>query len=232
MIELRKSDERGRTSLDWLDSRHSFSFGGYHDPAHAGFGVLRVINEDRVAPAGGFGTHPHRDMEILTWVLDGSLRHRDTLGNGSVIGPGDLQRMTAGRGILHSELNASNDDPVHFLQIWIEPERLGLEPGYEQQSFPRAGRLGALRRIAGGDGAGGALRVHQRTALYAGALGAGDRLVHEPVGGRRVWVQVTSGRLELNGLELSAGDGVALAEEPAIEMRSVDEADLLLFDLP
>lgn len=231
MISVRRAGDRGETRLAWLDSRHTFSFADYYDPAQMGFGALRVINEDRVAPGGGFATHGHRDMEILTWVLDGALAHRDSLGNGSIIRPGEMQRMTAGTGVRHSEFNASDTAPVHFLQIWIVPERQGLEPSYEQKAFGLAERNGTLRLIASRDGRNGAVTVHQDAEVYAGAGAEGMRLAHRLAPGRRAWVQVTAGRVRISDIALAAGDGAALAQVGEIVMTAEDDTDLLLFDL-
>jgi quercetin 2,3-dioxygenase len=231
MLTLRPSQARGRTALGWLDSYHTFSFGDYHDPEHFGFRALRVINDDRVAPGTGFGMHPHRDMEILTWVLAGALEHRDNLGNGSVIEPGQLQRMSAGTGILHSEYNPSESDPVHLLQIWILPEHRGLMPGYEQRTFPAADRRGRLQLLAARDGRDGAVTVHQDVELYAADLAAGDSVTHPLEPGRSAWVQVTRGTARVNGQVLRAGDGAAVRDEREVRLAADGEASLLLFDL-
>jgi len=231
MIVVRDRDSREHTKLGWLDSRHSFSFGAYRDPAHMGFGALRVINDDRVIPGAGFGEHGHRDMEIVTVVLDGALEHRDSLGNGSVIRPGDVQRMSAGTGILHSEFNASKEDAVHFLQIWIIPEADGLEPGYEQRRFEPEDRKGQLRLVADRHGTDNAVTVHQDVTLYRGSLAEGDRLVQTLDPNRRAWLHVAAGIVQLNGDELRAGDGAAISGEKSITLDTGHEADLLLFDL-
>ncbi len=232
MIEIRRSDARGRASFGWLDSRHTFSFGDYHDPAHMGFGPLRVINEDRVRPGAGFGTHGHRDMEILSYVLDGSLEHKDSLGTGSVIRPGDVQRMSAGHGIEHSEFNPDRARPVHFLQIWIEPERRGLAPSYEQKHFASAERRGVLRLVASRDARDGSLRIHRDADVYAGLLARGESVAHALRPGRNAWLQVARGELELNGAKLAAGDGAGVRAEPELEIRALaDDTELLLFDL-
>jgi len=228
---LRPGEARGRADFGWLDSRHTFSFGGYRDPAHMGFGALRVINEDRVAPGAGFDTHGHADMEIVTWVLDGALEHRDSLGTGSVIRPGDAQRMSAGTGIRHSEFNASATEPVHFLQIWIVPARRGLEPGYEQKSFPPESRQGRLALLASGDGRDGALTLNQDADLWGGLLADGEEVRHALAPGRRGWLQVARGTLVANGESLRAGDGLALIDEPALAIAATDAAEILLFDL-
>ncbi len=231
MVELRKSGGRGRTVLDWLDSRHTFSFGRYHDPRHAGFRALRVINEDRVKPGGGFPVHGHRDMEIVTYVLEGSLRHQDSLGNGSVLRPGDVQRMTAGTGILHSEVNASDTEPLWFLQIWILPRRRGLEPGYEERSFGSCSKRGRLRRIVSGGGLEGALSIHQDAEGFACLLAPGEKVVHPLARGRAAWVQLARGAVTLNGTPLEAGDGAAVAEEASAVMVAAEPSELLLLDL-
>ena len=231
MIQIRRSGDRGRASLGWLDSRHTFSFGDYHDPAHMGFGPLRVINEDRVRPGQGFGTHGHRDMEIVSYVLAGALAHKDSLGTGSVIRPGDVQRMSAGTGIEHSEFNPDAHEPVHFLQSWIEPERRGLAPSYEQKRFDAAERSGRLRLVASRDARDGSLRIHRDADLYAVLLASGERVAHELRPGRSAWLQVARGALELNGERLEAGDGAGVRGEPRLEIRALEDAELLLFDL-
>ncbi len=232
MLTLRKAEERGRADFGWLDSRHTFSFGHYHDPKHMGFGPLRVINDDRVAPGGGFATHPHSDMEIVSYVLEGALEHRDSLGTGSVIRPGDVQRMSAGTGIRHSEFNASKTEPVHFLQIWIVPERNGLEPGYEQKSFPAAEKRGRLRLVGSRAGRDGSVTIHRDVDLYAALLGAGDKVRHALKPGRVAWVQIAGGNAVLNGEPLRAGDGVAIDNAGPIEIAgTADTADVLLFDM-
>ena len=228
MIALRPAEERGHTRLSWLDSRHTFSFDRYHDPRHMGFRVLRVINEDRVDPGQGFGTHPHRDMEILTFVLEGALEHKDSLGNGSVIRPGDVQRMTAGTGISHSEFNPSRTEPVHFLQVWILPERPGLEPSYEQRSFPAAG----LRLVGSRDGREGSVRIHQDVLVHLARLSPGEDVVYALAPGRHAWIQMARGAAQVNGTRLAAGDGAALSEERSVTLRGVDGAEALVFDLP
>ncbi|MGE0744698.1 MAG: pirin family protein [Rhodospirillales bacterium] len=233
MITVRRAEDRGVADHGWLDSRHTFSFGDYRDPAHMGFGPLRVINEDRVAPGGGFATHGHRDMEIVSYVLEGALAHRDSIGTGSVIRPGDVQRMTAGTGIRHSEFNDSADEPVHFLQIWLFPERDGLTPGYEQKSFADAERRGRLRLIASRDGADGSVVIHQDVRLYAAVLGAGQAVGHTPADGRTAWIQVARGAVSLNGQALRAGDGAAVTGETALTLAADgDGGEVLLFDLP
>jgi quercetin 2,3-dioxygenase len=230
-VHIRKSEDRGKANFGWLDSRHSFSFGHYYDPGHMGFGPLRVINEDRVAPGEGFPEHPHSDMEIVTYVLEGALEHKDSLGTGSVIRPGDVQRMSAGKGIRHSEFNASRSEPVHLLQIWIIPERRGLEPGYEEKSFPAEEKRGRLRLVASRDGREGSVKIHQDASLYATILGKGQRVAHELAVGRLAWVQVAKGSARLNGEALEAGDGAALDVSGTLELEGVRDAEVLLFDM-
>ena len=229
MISVRKSEERGRADHGWLDARHTFSFADYHDPSHMEFRDLRVLNEDRVAPASGFPPHGHADMEILTVVLEGALRHRDSLGTTSAIRPGEVQRMTAGTGVVHSEMNESRKDPVHLLQIWIRPERRGLTPGYEQKDFSEA--PGPLFPVASRDGRDGSLTIHQDATVYRARLAAGDEVVHELASGRHAWVQVAGGDLEINGKPLAAGDGAAISGEKAVRIRAKAASDALLFDL-
>jgi quercetin 2,3-dioxygenase len=230
MIDIRRADARGQTRLDWLDSRHTFSFGEYDDPAHMGFRALRVINDDRIAPGGGFGTHAHRDMEIVTYVLDGALEHRDSLGNGSLIRPGEVQRMSAGTGIHHSELNASRDAPVHLLQIWILPAKTGIAPGYEQRALP-AGTRGSLALIGSCDGRDGSVTVHQDVSIYASQLDAGAAVSHAVSAGRYVWLHVARGDATINGERLHAGDAAAASGEPRLAIHADGPAELLLFDL-
>lgn len=231
MITVRPADQRGATQIDWLDSKHSFSFAEYHDPAHMGFRALRVINDDRVAPGAGFPTHGHRDMEILTYVLDGAIEHRDSLGTGSVIRPGDVQIMSAGTGIRHSEFNPSPSDPLRFLQIWMIPERGGLKPRYDQKGFSPAERDGQLRLVGARDGRDGAVAIHQDIDLYAATLGKGQTVAHEIRPDRHVWVQMARGKAIVNGKPVSEGDGVALSGERQVEIAGVEGAELLLFDL-
>jgi redox-sensitive bicupin YhaK (pirin superfamily) len=231
MIEVRPAADRGETRIDWLDSKHSFSFADYHDPENMGFGVLRVINDDKVAPARGFGTHPHRDMEILSYVVEGELQHKDDMGNGSVIRRGDVQRMTAGKGVLHSEFNPSKASPVHFLQIWILPEKRGLEPGYEQKTFSSEEKKGRLRLVASRDGRDGSVSLHQDVLVYAAELAPGDRARHVLAKDRAAWVQIVSGKVTVNGQALASGDGAAIAEEDALEIVADADAELLVFDL-
>ena len=248
MIQLRPGSERGRSKLDWLDSYHTFSFDRYYDPAHMAFRHLRVLNEDWVAAGRGFPMHPHRDMEILTYIIEGALEHRDSLGDslgtGSVIRPGEVQRMSAGSGITHSEYNPSATDPVHLLQIWITPARLGLPPGYEQKTIPMDEGNGALRLIAAPDGRDGAVTIHQDTEVYAARLRGGDQaLLRQGLGGqathrlkpgRHAWVQVARGSITLNSLAMNAGDGAAVSQEEELVLRASDPgslAECLLFDL-
>ncbi|HEV8615586.1 MAG TPA: pirin family protein [Methylomirabilota bacterium] len=232
MITLRRADERGRGDHGWLDTRHTFSFADYHDPRFMGFSELRVINEDRVAPGAGFPTHGHRDMEILSYVLEGALEHRDSLGTGSVIRPGDVQRMSAGTGVRHSEYNASKTEPVHFLQIWIEPSAAGIAPGYEQKSVPDADKRGRLRLIASPDGREGSVTIHQNTLVYASVLEPFEKITYTPAPGRRVWLQVARGAVTLNGQRLGQGDGAAITDERALTIAAVERAEIILFDLP
>jgi len=231
MIELRRAAERGHANHGWLDSWHSFSFAEYHDPAHMGFGSLRVINDDRVAPGMGFGTHGHRDMEIVSYVLAGSLEHRDSMGNGSVIVPGDVQRMSAGRGVQHSEYNPSPTEPAHFLQIWILPKVTGIAPSYEQKAFPAEEKRGRLRLIASPDGAESSVTIHQDARLYAALLDGDEAasLVLPP--GRRAYVHVARGRVSTNGVELAAGDAIKLTGEAAVSLARGAGAEVLVFDL-
>lgn len=232
MLTLRRAEERGRADFGWLDSRHSFSFGRYYDPAHMGFGPLRVINDDRVAAGGGFATHPHADMEIISYVLEGALAHEDSLGTGSVIKPGDVQRMSAGTGIQHSEFNASKTEPVHFLQIWILPERKGLEPSYEQKAFSDEEKRGKLRLVGSRDGRDGSVTIHRDVDLYAGLLDEEKAVTHTLKSGRIAWVQVARGTARLNGEQLHPGDGVAIEEAGEIELAGTSkDAEVLLFDM-
>ncbi len=232
MIAIRTSSERGHANHGWLEARHSFSFADYHDPAHMGFGPLRVINEDRVQSGQGFGTHGHRDMEIITWILDGALAHKDNMGNGSTIRPGDVQRMSAGRGVRHSEFNPSQDEATHLLQIWIEPDTLGVEPGYEEAHFDRASRQGRLRLIASADGRDGSVRMHQQASMYATLLDGDDRVEHGLATGRKACVHVARGEVVVNGQPLSAGDALKADGERAIVLENTRAAEVLLFDLP
>ncbi len=231
MLTIRKADDRGHFDFGWLDTRHTFSFGEYHDPRHMGFRALRVINEDVVRGGGGFGTHPHRDMEIVTYVLSGALAHKDSMGNGSTIRPDDVQRMSAGTGITHSEHNASASEPVHLLQIWILPETTGTTPGYEQRAFATTEKRGRLKLVGARDGRDGAVTIHQDVALYASMLAPGERVQHRLAPGRHAWVQAVRGRLTVNGQELRAGDGAALSDESVVTLTAADESELLVFDL-
>jgi redox-sensitive bicupin YhaK (pirin superfamily) len=229
MITVRPSEARGHAERGWLDSRHTFSFADYHDPAHMGFRSLRVINEDRVQPGRGFPPHSHRDMEIVTYVLSGSLEHKDSLGNGSVIRHGEVQRMTAGTGVTHSEYNPSPAEPVHFLQIWILPERSGLPASYEQRALDAGS--GRLRLVASPDGRDGSLVVHQDAALLAARLGAGERVEHPLRAERHAWVQVAAGAVDVNGTALRQGDGAAISDESQLVLRATEPSEVLLFDL-
>jgi redox-sensitive bicupin YhaK (pirin superfamily) len=232
LITVRKSSERGQADHGWLKSRHSFSFADYHDPKHMGFGSLRVINEDRVQPGQGFGTHAHRDMEIISYVLDGGLAHKDSMGNGSVIRPGDVQRMSAGTGVRHSEFNASDRDPVHFLQIWIEPAERGVEPSYEEKHFDDASKRGRLRLIASRDGRDGSVRVHQDADLYAALVDGNESVTHTPQAGRRQYVHVVRGEAEVNGQPLAAGDAMQISGgDNKVRIEKGRDAEVLLFDL-
>ena len=231
MISLRRADDRGATRLDWLDSRHTFSFGGYRDPRFSGFRDLLVINEDEVAPGAGFPTHPHRDMEIVSYIVAGALAHRDSLGTGSVIRPGELQRMSAGTGIRHSEYNASQSEPVHFLQIWITPAGSGLAPGYEQVALPAVDGTSRLDRIGGHTGGAQAVTIHQDVEVWRASVQAGETLELPLAPGRAAWVQVVAGRASVDGCEAGAGDGLAVESEPQITMTGIDAAELLVFDL-
>jgi redox-sensitive bicupin YhaK (pirin superfamily) len=227
---IRLARDRGRADFGWLDSRHSFSFGDYYDEQFMGFGPLRVINEDRVAPGAGFGAHSHHDMEILSWVLSGALEHQDSLGNGAVIRPGELQRMTAGTGVTHSEFNRSSTEAVHFLQIWLLPERQGLKPGYEQRTFTDGELRRGWRRIASHEGGDDAVKIHQEADVYAARFEAGTTLGHLAAG-RRLWLQIASGALQIDGNVLRAGDGMSWIDTGAITLQAVERGEALLFDL-
>lgn len=231
MVQIRRSDERGKADFGWLESRHTFSFGEYMDPDHMGFRNLRVINEDRVRPGAGFGTHGHRDMEILSFVLSGSLAHKDSMGNGSVLTEGDVQRMTAGTGVQHSEMNPSLEEPVHFLQIWILPERHGLEPGYEEANFADDDKRGGLRLVASGNANNGAVKIHQDVDLYATVLEPGEKTRLDLRPGRHAWIQMLRGNAALNGQELDVGDGAALSDESALVLTARTDTEVLVFDL-
>jgi len=228
MIEIRPSEERGHNKLSWLDSRFTFSFDQYYDPDHTQFRSLRVINEDVIAPGGGFPTHPHRDMEILTWILEGALEHRDNTGGRGVIRPGELQHMTAGRGVLHSEFNPSSKDPAHLLQIWILPERRGLDPSYEQLAFSDADLRGKFSLVAGPEAP---ITIHQDANLYIARLEKGAEASQSIAPGRHAWIQVARGAIKLNGTELKAGDGAAVSNESRIRVESREPSEVLLFDL-
>lgn len=231
MIEIRKSTERGHANHGWLDSWHSFSFAEYYDPKYMGFGSLRVINDDRIAAGAGFPTHPHRDMEIVTYILEGALEHKDSMGTGSVIRPGDVQRMTAGTGITHSEFNASDTEPVHLLQIWIQPNQKGLTPGYEQRTFSIADKQGRLRLVASPDGREDSVTIHQDATMHAGLLGKGDQVRYTLPSGRRAYLHVARGEVVVNGTHLSGGDAAAITQENEISLSTLTSAEILLFDL-
>ena len=231
MIQIRPGQERGGGNHGWLKTQHTFSFGEYWDPKWMGFRSLRVINEDWVAPETGFPTHPHRDMEIITYVLEGKLEHKDSLGTGSVILPGDGQRMTAGSGIRHSEFNPSTTDAVHLLQIWIQPEKAALSPSYEQKSFPEGDKCGKLRLIASRDASDGSVKINQDARLYVSLLKPGEEVAHEFAAGRHGWLQVARGEVALNGKMLTQGDGAAISNEKNVSIKGVKDAEVLLFDL-
>ena len=231
MLTIRKAEDRGHANHGWLNTYHTFSFANYYEPKHMGFRALRVINEDRVSPGNGFGTHGHRDMEIITYVLEGALEHKDSIGTGSVIQPGEVQRMSAGTGILHSEFNHSKTDSVHFLQIWLLPKKEGLPPSYEQRNFSPAKTPGKLHLVAARDGRDSAVTVHQDVDLYAAVLEPGDRVSHSLQSQRHAWVQVARGAITLNGLSLDKGDGAAISEETDVVIEATTDAEILLFDL-
>jgi redox-sensitive bicupin YhaK (pirin superfamily) len=231
MPNIRQAEDRGVANLGWLDSRHTFSFGHYYDPKFMGFGPLRVINEDRVRPGQGFGTHGHSDMEIISYVLDGALEHKDSMGNGSVIRPGDVQRMSAGTGIRHSEFNASKTDPVHFLQIWILPGQNGIEPGYEQKFFSVDDKRGCLRLIGSQDGRAGSVKIHQDVDLYATVLTDGETVRHDLARGRKGWLQVARGSILVNDSQLKSGDGIAVEGPAVVELTGTPDTEALLFDM-
>ena len=232
MLQIRKSEDRGPAEHGWLSSRHSFSFAGYHDPAHMGFGPLRVINEDRVQPGQGFGTHAHQDMEIISYVLDGALEHKDSMGTGSVIRYGDVQRMSAGTGVQHSEFNHSSSEPVHFLQIWIIPQRRGIAPSYEEKHFSTQSKRGILRLIASNDGREGSVRVHQDVAIFASIVDGDDRVQHVLEPGRIAYLHLIRGTLSANGIALEGGDALKVSDEKSIVVERANDAEFLLFDLP
>ena len=231
VVRVRRGEARGRADFGWLDSRHTFSFGEYHDPRHMGFRALRVINEDRVLGGGGFPTHPHRDMEIISYVLEGAMQHKDSLGTGSIIRPGDVQRMSAAAGVSHSEFNHSQAEPVHFFQIWIVPEVSGLQPGYEQKTFADAQKRGVLRLVGSRAGRDESITIHQDVDLYATLLDAEQRVRHSVGRGRGVWVQVARGRLAVNGTTLAAGDGASLEDVDDVDLHALESSEFLLFDL-
>lgn len=228
MITIRKSEQRGHAKFDWLESRHTFSFGEYHDPQHMGFRSLRVINDDWVAAGGGFGMHPHRDMEIISVVLEGALEHKDSMGSAEVLRPGEVQRMSAGTGVKHSEYNPSSTEPVHLLQVWIMPDRKDVAPRYEQRRYDAANRL---RLVASPDGREESLSIYQDADLYVGRLSAGTKVSHVLKPGRHAWLQVGTGSVELNGTKLADGDGAALSDEPALNILAKDASEVLVFDL-
>ena len=232
MLQIRKSEERGVAEHGWLSSRHTFSFANYFDPAHTGFGPLLVINEDRVQPGRGFGAHSHRDMEIISYVLDGGLEHKDSMGTGSVIHYGDVQRMSAGTGVVHSEFNHSQSEPVHFLQIWIEPNARGIEPSYEEKHFDRASKEGRLRLIASPDGRDGSVLIHQDATLYASILDGQEKIEHGLMPSRCAYVHVARGEVEVNGISLKTGDALKIVDEKAVTLQNANNAEILLFDLP
>jgi len=232
MIEIRRARERGHAAHGWLDSWHSFSFADYYDPAHMGFSALRVINEDRIQPGTGFGTHGHRDMEIISYVLEGALGHKDSMGTGSTIVPGDVQRMSAGSGVRHSEQNHAKGGVTHFLQIWIEPNVQGIAPGYEQKHFEPASKRGRLRLVASPDGADGSVTIHQDARIYAGLFAGAERAVQPIVAGRKAYLHLVRGRLMANGTPLAAGDALKMTGVPEVVLEQGEDAEALLFDLP
>jgi redox-sensitive bicupin YhaK (pirin superfamily) len=231
MIDIRKSEERGHANHGWLDSRFTFSFADYYDPEHVHFRTLRVMNDDHIAGGGGFPMHPHRDMEIVTYVLDGALAHRDSMGNGSTIKRGDVQYMSAGTGVMHSEFNASEKEPVHLYQIWMFPEEKGLKPVYDQKNFSEEEKRGKLRLVVSPDGREGSVKIRQDNELYATVLGKGESVRHELKPERHAYVQVARGSVKLNGTRLEEGDGAAISEEKSVELTGVENAEILLFDL-
>ncbi|NCJ05305.1 pirin family protein [Synechococcales cyanobacterium C] len=231
MLVIRRAQDRGQVDLGWLQSHHTFSFGHYYDPHQMGFGSLRVINDDVIQPGGGFDTHGHRNMEILTYVLSGALAHKDSIGNGSVIRPGEVQRMSAGTGIYHSEFNGSQSDPVHLLQIWILPDQVGLPPSYEERIFSAAEKQGKLRLIAAADARENSVKIHQDASVYAAILAPGEAVIHPLAAGRQAWIQVAQGSVDINGHRLEAGDGLGATEVDSLHLRGINEAEILLFDL-
>jgi redox-sensitive bicupin YhaK (pirin superfamily) len=232
MLQIRKSEERGIANFGWLDSRHSFSFGHYYDPKHVGFGPLLVINEDKVTPAQGFGTHGHRDMEIISYVLSGALEHKDSMGNGSVLHYGDVQRMSAGTGVRHSEFNHSHDEGVHFLQIWIQPNQVGIQPSYEEKHFTPESKSNTLRLIASSDGREGSVLIHQDASIYAAILDGSTDLEHKLEAGRQGYVHVIRGTVNVNGTPLRGGDALKITDDNLITLKEGKAVELLLFDLP
>jgi quercetin 2,3-dioxygenase len=232
MITIRRAADRGHFNFGWLDTYHTFSFDQYYDPSHMSFRSLRVINEDRVAPGRGFPKHSHRDMEIITYILEGELKHQDSMGNGSVIRPGDVQRMTAGTGVSHSEANPSRDNPLHLLQIWIMPNARGLTPGYEQKAFSEEERRGKLKLVASPDGSEGSVRINQGARLYASILEKGEEVTHHLDRDRHAWVQVARGSVTVNGERLDQGDGAAVSGESGVTISGSDRSEILLFNLP
>ncbi len=231
MLALRRAGERGHADHGWLDSYHTFSFGDYYDPKHMGFSHLRVINDDRVFPSGGFGTHGHKDMEIISYVLDGALKHEDSMGNGSIIRPGDVQRMSAGTGVMHSEFNASDAELVHFLQIWVLPEKVGLKPSYEQKTFADEEKRGHSRLVGSRDGRHGSVTIHQNLDLYATLISKGDHVSHVLADGHKGWVQIAQGSAVLNEQQLNQGDGVAIEGPATLTLTGMSDAEVLLFDM-
>ncbi|TFW24316.1 pirin family protein [Duganella callida] len=232
MLQVRHSDSRGKANHGWLDSKHSFSFGHYHDPEHVGFGPLLVINEDKVQGGQGFGTHGHRDMEIISYVLSGALEHKDSMGTGSVLHYGDVQRMSAGTGVRHSEYNHNRDELVHFLQIWIQPNQVGIPPSYEEKNFSPESKLGKLALIASSDGRNGSVLIHQNAEIYASIMTSGDSLKHELKEGRIAYVHVIRGSVTVNGIHLKDGDALKISDEAAVTLDQASAAELLVFDLP
>jgi redox-sensitive bicupin YhaK (pirin superfamily) len=231
MIKIRKAEQRGHFDFGWLNTYHTFSFGDYYDPSHMGFRSLRVINEDIVQRGRGFPRHGHRDMEIFTYILQGALQHRDSMGNGSIIRPGDVQRMSAGTGVMHSESNPSPDEPVHLLQIWIVPSEEGITPDYEEKRFPEDEKRNKLRLIISPDAESGSVKIHQDARVYASVLDAGSEVSHELASGRHAWLQVAAGSILLNGVNLKQGDGAAVSEESNLAINAPEAAEVLLFDL-
>jgi redox-sensitive bicupin YhaK (pirin superfamily) len=232
MLTIRRAQDRGHADHGWLDSRHTFSFADYYHPKHMGFRTLRVINEDRVQPGRGFGRHGHRDMEIVSYVLEGALQHQDSMGTGSVIRPGDVQRMSAGTGVMHSEMNASDREVVHFLQIWLLPDEQGIAPSYEQKTFTDAEKRGRLRLVASPDSADGSIAIHTDARIFASVLGAGDKVEHRVAAGRHAWIQVARGRVRAGDAELIVGDGASTSDAGPLSIEAVESAELLVFDLP